>query len=95
MANVSDKSDRTLLDEFVRQGRDAAFAEIARRYQAMAFATAYRISGDRAEAQDILQQALIVLARRARELGEVRTPLILPLSWTIRWTRWARRIARY
>ncbi len=38
----------------------------------MAFAAAYRICGDRGEAQDILQQVLIVLARRAGELGEFR-----------------------
>lgn len=61
-----------MLDDFVRHGQESAFAELARRHQAMAFAAAYRICGDRGEAQDILQQALIVLARRAGELGEVR-----------------------
>lgn len=72
MEEICDKSDQTLLDEFVRHGRDAAFAELVRRHHAMALAAAWRICGDRSEAQDILQQALIVLARRARELGEVR-----------------------
>lgn len=72
MPNASEKTDRSLLDDFVRRGDESAFAELTRRHQAMAFAAAYRICGDRAEAQDILQQALIVLARRAGELGEVR-----------------------
>lgn len=72
MPNASEKSDRSLLDDFVRRGDESAFVELTRRHQAMAFAAAYRICGDRAEAQDILQQALIVLARRAGELGEVR-----------------------
>lgn len=72
MPNASEKSDRSLLDDFVRRGDESAFTELTRRHQAMAFAAAYRICGDRAEAQDILQQALIVLARRAGELGEVR-----------------------
>ncbi|MEO8615897.1 MAG: sigma-70 family RNA polymerase sigma factor [Luteolibacter sp.] len=65
-------TDRSLLDEFVRHGNEAAFAELAKRHQGMAFAAAYRVCGDRGEAQDILQQALIVLARRSGELGDVR-----------------------
>jgi RNA polymerase sigma factor (sigma-70 family) len=72
MPETSEKTDQALLDDFVRHGLDCAFAELARRYQGMAFAAAYRICGDRGEAQDILQQALIVLARRAGTLGEVR-----------------------
>ena len=72
MPNVSVNTDQSLLDDFVRHGKESAFAELARRHQAMAFAAAYRICGDRGEAQDILQQALIVLARRAGELGDVR-----------------------
>lgn len=72
MPNASEKTDQSLLDDFVRCGDEPAFAELTRRHQAMAFAAAHRICGDRGEAQDILQQALIVLARRAGELGEVR-----------------------
>lgn len=72
MLEASEKTDQSLLDEFVRQGSDSAFAELARRHQGMAFAAAYRICGDPDEARDILQQALIVLARRAGTLGEVR-----------------------
>ncbi|RYD34035.1 MAG: sigma-70 family RNA polymerase sigma factor, partial [Verrucomicrobiaceae bacterium] len=65
--------DNTLLDRFVRHGDESAFAALVRRHHGMAFATALRICGDRAEAQDVLQQALIVLARRAGELGDVRS----------------------
>ena len=72
MPSVSENTDQSLLEDFVHRGRESAFAELTRRHQAMAFAAAYRICGDRGEAQDILQQALIVLARRAGELGEVR-----------------------
>jgi RNA polymerase sigma factor (sigma-70 family) len=72
MPNESGKSDQSLLEDFVRRGDESAFAELARRHQAMAFAAAFRICGDRGEAQDILQQALIVLARRAGEVGELR-----------------------
>jgi RNA polymerase sigma factor (sigma-70 family) len=72
MPSVSDQTDQSLLDDFVRHGLESAFAELARRHQAMAFAAAYRICGERGEAQDILQQALLVLARRAGDLGDVR-----------------------
>ena len=71
MGSVSDKTDQALLEDFVQYGQEAAFAELARRHHAWAFAAAYRICGDRMEAQDILQQALIVLARRAGELTRV------------------------
>ncbi len=73
MPAASDKTDQALLDDFVRRRDEAAFAELVRRHQAMVFAAACRICGDRAEAQDILQQALIVLARRAPQLGEMRS----------------------
>lgn len=72
MPDASEKTDQALLDDFVRHGLDCAFAELVRRHQGMAFAAAYRICGDSGEAQDILQQALIVLARRAGALGEMR-----------------------
>jgi RNA polymerase sigma factor (sigma-70 family) len=72
MPDSAEKTDQSLLDDFVRHRLDSAFAELVRRHQGMAFAAAYRICGDRGEAQDILQQALIVLARRAATLGEVR-----------------------
>lgn len=72
MPDAAEKTDQSLLDDFVLHGLDSAFAELVRRHQGMAFAAAYRICGDRGEAQDVLQQALIVLARRAGTLGEVR-----------------------
>ena len=71
MGNISDKTDQGLLQDFSQYGQEADFAELVRRHHASAFAAAYRICGDRTEAQDILQQALIVLARRAGELTRV------------------------
>ncbi len=72
MAEVGERSDQELLGEFARNRHEAAFAELVRRHQAMAYAAAFRICGEHAEAQDVLQQVLITLARKAPALGEVR-----------------------
>jgi RNA polymerase sigma factor (sigma-70 family) len=72
MAEVAEKPDQELLAEFARNRQEAAFTELVRRHQAAAHAAAYRVCGDHAEAQDVLQQALITLARKAPVLGEVK-----------------------
>ena len=72
MAEVAEKSDQELLGEFARSRHEAAFAELVRRHQSTAYAAAYRVCGEHGEAQDVLQHALITLARKAPALGEVR-----------------------
>ncbi|MGJ8633184.1 MAG: RNA polymerase sigma factor [Luteolibacter sp.] len=72
MPDFSAQNDQTLLKTFVHEGNESAFSELVKRHHAMAYTTAWRICGDSAEAKDVLQQSLIVLARRAPELTKIR-----------------------
>ena len=51
--------DDTALVEAVRAGRMDAFDEIVRRYQGRMYAAAYRIVGNREDALDVTQDALV------------------------------------
>lgn len=74
MTPISEHSDQTLLADFATRRDEASFGEFVKRHHEMAYATAYRLCGNRAEAQDILQQSLIVLARRANEVQWTKCP---------------------
>jgi RNA polymerase sigma-70 factor (ECF subfamily) len=52
------RSDRDLVQE-AREGSHAAFEELVRRYSDRAYRAAYRVVRDEAEAEDVLQEALI------------------------------------
>jgi RNA polymerase sigma-70 factor, ECF subfamily len=72
---------RRLADEdlmhLVRKGEARAFEVIVERHQSAAFGLAYRMTGTRATAEDVVQEALVSLwrsnARYDRGRGSVRT----------------------
>jgi RNA polymerase sigma factor (sigma-70 family) len=72
MLATKQKTDAYLLRQFSESGNERYFAELVARYQQMVFATAKRMCGNDADAQDVAQQVLIVLARRAGELEQVK-----------------------
>jgi RNA polymerase sigma-70 factor, ECF subfamily len=72
---------RRLADEdlmhLVRKGEARAFEVVVERHQSAAFGLAYRMTGTRATAEDVVQEALVSLwrsnARYDRARGSVRT----------------------
>src|SRR5262245_57397952 len=58
-------SDFALLREFVREGRQAAFATLARRHLNIVYATALRKVEDAGGAEEIAQNVFCALARKA------------------------------
>lgn len=67
-------SDAELLQRYVREGADAAFAALAERYVGLVYSVARRHVGA-AQAEDVAQAVFIELARRARDI-KPGTPLI-------------------
>lgn len=75
----------------ILKGDHAAFAELVRRYERAAWATAWRILRDYHDAQDATQNAFVEAYRR---LGQLRSPAYFGL-WLLRITqREALRVAR-
>lgn len=60
----------SLLVERAKQGDGAAYAELVRCHQALAFRAAYLITGDAGEAEDAVQEALL---KAHRALGSFRS----------------------
>lgn len=48
----------------LQQGQEAAFNEVVRRYQGRVYAVAYRITGNREDALDVAQEALLKAYRK-------------------------------
>lgn len=79
-------SDHELLKRYCRDGSEAAFAELVRRYVDMVFSAAVRLLLDRNLAEDVMQQVFLALARNARRLS--RRPVLS--GWLHRTTHnWA------
>jgi len=77
--------DRTLLNQYARDGSRAAFERLVERYVDLVFSAALRQVGDRHLAEDVTQGVFIVLARKARSLGGER---VLG-AWLLRVARYA------
>ncbi|MGB0993875.1 MAG: RNA polymerase sigma factor [Akkermansiaceae bacterium] len=69
---LSAASDATLLRIYAEEGRGAAFEELVRRHHKMIYATAVRACKHSQDAEDVLQNTLTLLARRAATLGKVK-----------------------
>ncbi|GAA5481396.1 RNA polymerase sigma factor [Haloferula sargassicola] len=66
-----DRCDRDLLREFAVKRDQEAFAALVARHHGLAFATAFRILGHRMDAEDAVQQAFTILARKASRCSEI------------------------
>lgn len=62
-------SDRDLLRAFADHGDEEAFGEVVRRWGALVYGVAMRRTGDRTMAEEVAQNVLTTLARRAGELS--------------------------
>ncbi len=65
---MHDHTDTELLHAFAARGEEAAFAEVVRRYGSLVYGAALRRTGDHSMAEEIAQNVLTTLARRAAEL---------------------------
>ncbi|TMK22343.1 MAG: sigma-70 family RNA polymerase sigma factor [Actinobacteria bacterium] len=70
-ADLQDRKDRDLLER-VTAGDHAAFAEIYRRYAPTAFGLAVRMLGERAMAEEVLQEVFLSIWRRAGAFDPAR-----------------------
>jgi Sigma-70 region 2 len=59
------RQDFELLQRFMRQGEESAFADVVRRHLDLVFGTALRKVEDPGAAQEVAQNVFIVLARKA------------------------------
>jgi RNA polymerase sigma factor (sigma-70 family) len=66
---MSDSSDTELLERFVRNRSEAAFAELVERHIGLVYSTAFRKTGNPQQSEDITQAVFIILARKAHSLG--------------------------
>jgi RNA polymerase sigma factor (sigma-70 family) len=66
---MNDTPDAELLEQFVRNQSEAAFAELVERYIGLVYSTAFRKTGNPQQAEDITQAVFIILARKAGLLG--------------------------
>jgi RNA polymerase sigma factor (sigma-70 family) len=62
-------SDQNLLLRYAEHADPGAFEELVRRYAAMVFGTARRVTGDGALAEDVSQDCFLRLAQRARQIS--------------------------
>ncbi|MEK7952188.1 RNA polymerase sigma factor [Luteolibacter soli] len=68
---MADETKR-LLGEFARERSERAFRELVRLHSPVVYGTALRmLGGDRAAAQDVMQEVFTLLARKAGSLGDV------------------------
>src|SRR4051812_14986569 len=61
--------DHELLDEFARDGSEAAFATLVTRYVNLVHSTAFRFTRNSHHAEEITQAVFVILARKAGKLS--------------------------
>jgi RNA polymerase sigma factor (sigma-70 family) len=68
MRDGADQSDSELLQMFVTERSEAAFAALLRRHGPLVFSVCQRVLRDPADAEDAFQATFLVLARKARSV---------------------------
>jgi RNA polymerase sigma factor (sigma-70 family) len=69
----SSTTDGELLQSFLQDQSEAAFAELMQRHSAMVFAVARRLLGSATDAEDVSQATFLLLARKASTLRRERS----------------------
>ena len=67
---MPESDDIALLKEYAESGSESAFAELIARYVNLVYSAALRGVGDAHAAQEIAQAVFIILARKAKSLGD-------------------------
>jgi RNA polymerase sigma factor (sigma-70 family) len=67
---MPDASDMDLVQEFVRQGSEAAFAELVHRHLNLVYSVAMRFTSNPEDSQDVAQAVFIILAKKAARLRQ-------------------------
>jgi uncharacterized protein (TIGR03435 family) len=67
---MPESDDITLLKEYAESGSESAFAELVARYINLVYSAALRGAGNPHAAQEITQAVFIMLARKAKSLGD-------------------------
>ncbi|MES2708970.1 MAG: sigma-70 family RNA polymerase sigma factor [Verrucomicrobiota bacterium] len=81
---MTEKTEHDLLGRFVRNGDEAAFREIVRRYLGLVLGTATRITGRPPLAEEVAQDVFALMAARAAALLRGQVPLAAWLHRTAR-----------
>src|SRR6266542_1407175 len=74
---VSRPPTESQLVEQARNGDEAAYEELVRAHQGIAFRIAYLVAGNSAEAEDAAQERLVIACRYFLELSEEETAATL------------------
>jgi RNA polymerase sigma-70 factor (ECF subfamily) len=82
--NVADQARDTALIERIRTGDRAAFMAFYDRFSPFMFSVAARVLGDRKEAEDVLQEVMLVIWNKS---GEYDPQLGSLSSWSVALTR--------
>jgi len=82
--NVADQARDTALIERIRTGDRAAFMAFYDRFSPLMFSVAARVLGDRKEAEDVLQEVMLVIWNKS---GEYDPQLGSLSSWSVALTR--------
>ncbi len=69
VARLEELPDRELLQRFVRQHDEEAFARLMRRHRSLVQGVALRVLGNWHDSEDVAQAVFLVLARKAGSLG--------------------------
>lgn len=68
MTTTATNDDRLLLQRYARTGDAEAFTQLAQRYVNLVYGVCLRVTGSRADAEDVTQECLLDLARNASEI---------------------------